>query len=530
MRVNIASSGDPDADHHVHDAHERAGIAIAAPDVERSCAVAILSVSDPDEEVRSAVRTVTSWMRDGVALGRVALLYGTADPYARLLHEQLSAASLPHNGAPVRAIGEMLLGRTLQSLLALPDRAFRRSEVLAVVTGAPLRDGDGSAPGRAWERISRAAGVVDGDDWDGRLRVFAEEHRLRAEEADRDEREPFAEHLRRDAERAEQLASFVSDLRTRLDLLSATGSWAALVQQAHDLIERYLGDERLRQRWPDDERQAAERVEEALDRLAGLDSVAGPHPTIEVFRRTLAAELEPALRRLGRFGDGVLVGPVSMAVGLELDRVIVLGMAEGAFPARRREDSLLPDDERRASGGELRLRAERLHDDHRYLLAAVAAADEATLCFPRGDLRRQGDRTASRWLLADAARLAGRQSLFTHELATVEGDWFQLVPVLHRRAVAHPVSGHRPRAASGDDAPRSQRHHYGRSHTRVGDGAGDRPAQWTIHPLRRQPRRWHPPRLRLIGRRLCDPAPDLGSVPSRLLHAVPVGRGGRRGS
>ncbi|MDQ3643758.1 MAG: PD-(D/E)XK nuclease family protein, partial [Actinomycetota bacterium] len=428
VRVNVGLTGDPDADRHVLEAHGRAGIAINATDLVRPGAAAVVSVSDPDEEVRAAVRLVMGWLREGVPLGRVALLYGTADPYARLLHEQLSAAGLEHNGAPVRAIGDMLLGRTLKGLLAVSDRGFRRSDVLAVVTGAPVLHGDGRAPSRAWERVSRAAGVVDGDDWEHRLRVFEEEQRLRADEAERDEREPYAEHLRRDAERAEQLRAFVKDLRAELGGLASAGSWEALVRWAHGLIERYLGGETHRRRWPDDEQQAAERVEEALDRLAGLDTIAGPPPTVEVFRRTLEAELEVTLPRVGRFGEGVLVGHVSMAVGLELDRVVVLGMAEGAFPVRRQEDSLLPDDERRAAGGELRLRAERLHDDHRQLLAAVAAADETTLCFPRGDLRRQGDRAASRWLLADAARLAGRQPIFTHDLLSVEGDWFHHVP------------------------------------------------------------------------------------------------------
>ncbi len=349
----------------------------------------------------------------------------------------------------------MLLGRTVRSLLALPERGFRRSDVLAVVTGAPLRhrdEGDGGelAPARAWERISRAAGVVDDGDWNRRLATFAAEQRLRAGEADRDERDRLAEHLRRDADRAEQLAAFVKGLRADLASVASAGSWSAMVEAVHALTRRYLGDERHRWRWPEEEQRAAERVEEALDRLAGLDAVAGPagpdpldrpaSPSMEVFLRTLDGELEASLRRVGRFGDGVLVGHVSMAVGIELDRVIILGMAEGAFPPRRLEDSLLPDDERRAAGGELPLRAERVHDDHRQLLAAIAAATEATLSFPRGDLRRHGDRIASRWLLDDAAGLSSRDSgrdsardsghdpIFTDDLAALTGAWLSHVP------------------------------------------------------------------------------------------------------
>jgi RecB family exonuclease len=426
--VNVGLTADPDADRHVINSHARAGIAIGSSAIEPPSATAVVSVSDPDEEGRAALRLISEWMRDGVRLGRIGLLYGTADPYARLLHEQLAAAGLPHNGAPVRDIGDMLFGRTLRRLLALPDHNFRRSDVLAVVTGAPLLDQVGRAPGLAWDRISRAAGVVDGGDWDRRLAVFGEEQRVRAREADRDGRETLAEHLRRDAARAADLAAFVGRLRAELTSLISAGSWQSMVEIAHDLIGRYLGGERHRWGWPAEEQEAADRVEDALDRLGGLDSVGGPPPTAEVFRRALDGELDVVLRRIGHLGDGVLVGPVSMAVGLELDRVVIFGMAEGAFPPRRLEDSLLPDDERRAAGGELALRSQRHHDDHRQLLAAIAAATESTLCFPRGDLRRQGDRAASRWLLTAAARLAGRGSVFTEELTGLDRSWLRHVP------------------------------------------------------------------------------------------------------
>ena len=271
-------------------------------------------------------------------------------------------------------------------------------------------------------------GVVDGEDWDRRLAVFAADERRRADEAERDGQDSRAEHLRRDADRAEQLAAFVGRLRDDSESLASAGSWADMAQAAHGLIGRYLGGERQRWRWPEEEQQAAERVEEILDRLAALDEVGGPPPTVEVFRRTLDGELEVSLPRLGHFGDGVLIGPVSMGIGIELDRIAVLGLAEGAFPPRRLEDSLLHDDERRAAAGELALRADRVHDDHRHLLVAVAAAAETTLFFPRGDLRRQGDRSASRWLLADAARLADRDAVFTADLSGLDADWFRQVP------------------------------------------------------------------------------------------------------
>jgi RecB family exonuclease len=438
VRADVALTGDRDADRAVIAAHERAGIDVprGARDDRPPCATAIISASDPDDEVRAAIRRVTTWMHDGVALGRIALLYGSGDPYARLLHEQLAAAGIPFNGAPIRAIGDLVLGRTLRALLALPERDYRRPDVLGVLTNAPLVGDDGHAVhSRRWETISRDAGVVDGDDWDVRLTHYAADQRRRAEEDEAEERDWLAERRRRDAEEAEALRSFVARLRADIDRGTTLTTWTDLVAWTHELIDTYVGDPGRRHAWPDDEQDAAHRVEAAIDALAGLDVLHGdggpPPPTSDVFRRTLDGELESSLRRHGRLGEGVLVGPVSMAPGLVLDGVVVLGMAEGAFPPRRLEDSLLPDRERARANGELKLRARRVDDDRRNLLAAVAAVapdGHAVLCHPRGDLRRNGERPASRWLLADAADLACVDTVRSADLRAHEGEpWFEHV-------------------------------------------------------------------------------------------------------
>lgn len=429
LAVNVGATGVELADSAVVASLERSGVAVPpAVGIDRPRATRVVSVSDPDDEVRAAVRLVVQGVRDGVSLGRMALLFGAANPYARLLREHLDAAGIPANGTPVGALGEMLAGRVVRGVLALPERSFRRSDVFAVLSSTRMVDEDGRwVPVRAWERVSRAAGVVDDDDWDHRLATFADDQRRRATIVEGEGRLGLAQGLRADAERAGALAAFVARLVTDVEAGHSATSWSAMAEWASGLLDRYVGDDRSG--WPQAEREAADRVGGAIERLGALDALGGPPPTVEQFHRTLDGELDTALQRIGRLGEGVLVGPLSLAVGLRLDRVVILGLAEGTFPDRRLEDSLLPDRERAVTDGTLALRAEHVDDDHRSLLTAMAAGP-ATLCFPRGDLRQPGDRTASRWLLDDASALAGSTTrLTTDDLVARRGfAWLDVVP------------------------------------------------------------------------------------------------------
>ncbi|MDQ6944776.1 MAG: PD-(D/E)XK nuclease family protein [Actinomycetota bacterium] len=373
----------------------------------------IVTASDADDEVRTAVRAVIDAVRDGTPLDRIAVLHASPQPYARLVYERLSAAGIPTNGASVVPLTARVAGRVLLGLLALPEGDFRRAEMFAWLAGAPLLHQGKWMPVTAWERLSRDVGIVSGrKHWDELLAGLVDERETAARLAETDADAPVwrPERDRRVAEQARQLRSFVLALIDDLDAAAADRTWSDHARWARQQLNSLIGDtaQRVRDRWPTTEAKAAERVESALERLATLDAVEGP-VGLEVFTRTLQLELEADLGRVGRFGDGVLVGSVAMGVGLDLDLVVVLGLAEGSFPAAVRDDSLLPDHERIAAAGELPLRSERIEREHRQLLAAMAGAARRLLCVPRGDLRRSSTRVPSRWVLTIASELEGRR-------------------------------------------------------------------------------------------------------------------------
>ncbi|MPZ87547.1 MAG: hypothetical protein GEU81_05615 [Nitriliruptorales bacterium] len=438
MEVIAGRTGPKRADADVDRALRRLGLVPpAATAIVPPAATAIVSVSDAEEEVRSAVQRVLAAAGRGIPLERAAVLYPSPEPYARIVAEQFDAAGIAWNGRAVRPPADRVLGRWLLDLLGLPDTRYARPAVMGLISGAPLVGENGRwVPGGAWERISREAGVVrERGEWKAKLARLAGDlrHRADAEEAGDEPREWLVNRLRRNAAQADGLRGFVSELFDRLAAAGNLSGWSEFVGWCQGMIRRYLGDERERDRWPEIERAAAERVDEALDRLAGLDHVERG-VDLRVFRRTLQHELDDDLGRIGEFGEGALVGTPGTALGVDLDLVVVLGLAEGVFPTRPREDSLLPDLERQAMRDELRPRAESVGVEHRHLLTSLAASGgERVLTYPRGDLRRSTERAPSRWLLDAAGALRGEGGAGTERSLPARAEWLETVPSFARR-------------------------------------------------------------------------------------------------
>ncbi|MDE0238248.1 MAG: PD-(D/E)XK nuclease family protein, partial [bacterium] len=133
----------------------------------------------------------------------------------------------------------------------------------------------------------------------------------------------------------------------------------------------------------------------------------------------------------GRVGNGVLTEEIGASLGMDLDRTILIGMAEGVFPHSPSDDPLLPDRERKTAGDNLTVISDRVDDQHRHLLTALASAEVGTLVYARGDARQACEQHPSRWLLDTATALAGRTVDSTNLESLVEDEtagWFEHVP------------------------------------------------------------------------------------------------------
>jgi len=410
--VVVGLTGDDEADEAVLDVCRRAGVRGLDAVVDRPYADHLVSVTDADDEVRAVVRRVLAAVTEGVRLDRIGVFYPVADPYVSLLEQHFAAAGLPANGPSRARLSTTASGRTLLAALALPGERWRRDRVMALVSSAPLvHDGNPVRP-TAWDRVSRRAGVVEGlEGWTRQLTWYAQSCREEAGASD-DRASGRRSRSLADAEECGVLGAFVGALAQAVGRVRDAAGWADRAAAARSMLDLLLGPPLRRQRWPEPEQQAHDRVEQALDRLAELDEIE-PGPTFDVFVRALQAELDVTRGRTGRFGQGVLYAPMVAAPGLDLECVFVVGCAEGLLPVPRREDPLLSDAARVAAG--LPSRAGRLGDQHRALLAALAAAPPGrrTMLFPRGSLRSGRTALPSRWLLDNASALAGRPVVAT---------------------------------------------------------------------------------------------------------------------
>ncbi len=395
---------------------------------ESSCAERIVSVTDADEEARTVVRSVIADLDDGLPPSRIAVYFGAAEPYGRTLEDQFAAAGVATYGNTARRLAESIYGRFALGLAALADThlsepRLERRDVFDLLAGAQIpRHGPGEpdteqsgdkhffVPDSMWERLARAAHVVSGGDWSERLRRHGSERReLAAHETSGDDPNlARCRRLEREAAECDAATAFIAELRERLLDGRRRHTWRGLCEWMRSSLHRYLGalgSARWLGDWPEWEISAAERVEGVLERLSDL-GVIEARVSFNTMYQALEAELAQPHGRSGTEGKGVYVGPLAGALDVTPDRSYIVGLAEGIVPARPQPDSLVNDDERRSSGGALRLHADDAAESHRSLLAAIAGTRErCTLSVPRGNLRQNADYVPSRWMLDTARQL-----------------------------------------------------------------------------------------------------------------------------
>jgi ATP-dependent helicase/nuclease subunit B len=392
----------------------------------------VVSAPTADVEVRMVIREVMQRRRQGTRFERMAITYGGAGPYDRLVRETLASAGIPFNGVSSRTLATTFAGRTVLGAFELEERGWRRDEVMAWVASGPVLHHGRPVEATAWDLLSREAGVTAGlENWRHHLEALIAEREQRVAELDGpagiDASPSRRGRLRNDQERARKLLEFVENLADRMR--ETPGTWREWSNWLTSFSDTYLGRPAERDPWPTEEEEALTAIRAAADGLAVLDQLEAA-PDRAAFRQAVVVELEVSAPQTSRFGAGVFVGPVRLLTGLDFDAIFVLGMIDGSFPARASDDPLLPDAERSAAGPDIPLRGRRAHDERRDYLAALAGAPVRVLSYARGDQRRGREQRPARWLLDTLAALeGGGRRLFSRDVEhLVPFDGYEVIP------------------------------------------------------------------------------------------------------
>ena len=428
--IILGATGDEVADGSTQDLAARLGRNVDPPAPDATDDTPLLSNSarlyvapTAHDELRWVIRQVMREVTENrTPLHRIAILYRTADPYTSLIRDELRMAGIPMAGPDREALATTGAGRTLIGLLEQCGSRFPRSEVMAWLSGCPVRNPVSTEPSFSssqWDVITRKAGIVGGlQQWRDRLDAHAQRLVTDPErrETDGEISEPRARGMRSEAAVAQNIRAFMDQLANDLDPPEDGSSWKEFAEWATGLLHRYLA---VDTNGADDD--ARERIERLLGEFAAADSV-NNGATLTEFRQMVAELMQTPFGHLGSTGQGVFVSSFAGAAGMTFDAVWLVGMIEGAVPPAPRRDPLLTEPDWLAAGGQDRMHLRMAKERYEYL-AAIASAHRHTLSYPVADAASQRPAYPSRWFLEQASTLAG-SPVRSSDIAGLRGnDW-----------------------------------------------------------------------------------------------------------
>ena len=376
------------------------------------------------DELRWVIRQIVRELNENrTPLHRMAILYRMADPYASLIRDELRMAGIRMAGPDREPLANTGAGRALSGLLEMCGSQFPRSEVMAWLSGCPVRVPVGPGPGFSpslWDVVTRKAGIVGGlQQWRDRLDAHAQRLTTDADrrETDGEISASRARGMRSEALVAQNIRTFIDKLADDLEPRADGSSWRDFAAWAKGLLNQYLA---IDPSGPEDD--ARQRIDRLLDEFAAADSVHS-RTTLTEFRQMVAELMQAPFGHLGPTGQGVFVSSFAGAAGMTFDAVWMVGMIEGAVPPSPRRDPLLTEPDWLAAGGQDRIHVRMAEERYEYL-AAVASAPRRTLTYPVADAASQRQAYPSRWFLEQASELAGVPIRSGDVPGLRDHDWF----------------------------------------------------------------------------------------------------------
>lgn len=329
--------------------------------------VLFLSAPGKSQEAREIGRVIFQLVQTrGVRFHEIGIFLHEPVTYGPLFVDAFQGLGIPtflHGGLPLirTQAGQRFL---LLCQVLLEDYARSRVIEFIRVVEPPLSAllGEQAAAARLtqWEAFSVQAGIVKGARaWRDRLARL-----MRDQPTDEDEKMTSA-----DRQALQALIAFMEGLLTASEQRPQSHSWRGWTDFILRLMKTYVA--------PTDH---TGEVEAALLGLSELDLLNGAISFAEWTRHATTA-LTSATVSVGALDkEGVFIGDLLAARGLQFRAVIIPGLVEGSFPRMARQDPLLLDQERQYlsefSAHELRQRRHLSETEQLLFVLAVQSARE----------------------------------------------------------------------------------------------------------------------------------------------------------
>lgn len=362
----------------------------------------------------------------GVPLEDIAVVARSLDPFGGHVEAVFDAHSVPFTTTATAPLLREPWAQAAATLLAVLTEDLPRAAVIELLRSPWTRlddkvaDTDACTPD-LWDEWTLSAGVVRG------APAFTEDVLAwhRADLAERAQRrgvplEVVAREAWVDARarRIGALAGLAGSLVAEIPVWAACRSPSQHAVFLRQLTERWLHPPDSRGEFPGAVR-ARDAVLAALDQLACLSDLpagAAPRALDPRAARVLVADVlaSTSLPLGSRDGSGVRVLAAMPARCVPFRDVILVGLNQGSFPRRPRQDPFLRDPVReklRAAAPSLAVKSEGRAEERQILaLALAAASDRVTVTWQRAD--DDGKARAPSLYLREIARLAiGRPHL-----------------------------------------------------------------------------------------------------------------------
>ncbi len=354
-----------------------------------------------------------------IKFDEMLILYRGGEDYPAQIAEVLKSAGIPYYGPSAASNMDTRVGKLFRSLLRAPtainDDNFTRTDLidLSVLLGEYRS---------SWEEASRRSGMTQfPGNVISRLDGLTKYHKSVIGDP------AVPGWIKRKSENAlgpiSELKEFSALVQDRMLIRVTSGSWADIAADIEKVFRNGLDLINAALKSDNDELSAIKTIIGAIKRVSEIGSNSETQCTLEDFTTELLDVLASESKENGEYGTGITVSDIMSARGLSARLVIVLGLTDGVFPAKTKQDPILLDSEKSVLSQDLdtplSLSSARSSEEALlYEMAIGAATEKLVLTYPRLDPATGKNSLPSHLLLSDLS-IRTNQSIGLEELESV---------------------------------------------------------------------------------------------------------------